>query len=258
MKQDHSRRVCKESLDMAEDLGFNGHEKETAAVLGLLHDIGRFEQMRRYGTFNDSESVDHGELGAEIIREKGVIATMDREDQQMVLSGIVYHNRFKIPPGLAPKSAMHCRVLRDADKIDIYQVISEFFLADMKRRNHQISGGGKGESGYSPALVQALLKKENIDAGLASSSIDRILLRLSWVFDFNYDRSLGIVHERGYLEGLLDALPDSEEFMTLKIHFRRAVKDRLGRYRSEEDKPALFKSHLREKKAATGETSWKR
>ena len=38
-----------------------------AWFLGLLHDIGRFEQIRRYGTFADGQSVDHAELGADIL-----------------------------------------------------------------------------------------------------------------------------------------------------------------------------------------------
>ena len=33
----------------------------------MLHDIGRFEQIKRYGTFNDSKSVDHGEFGADLL-----------------------------------------------------------------------------------------------------------------------------------------------------------------------------------------------
>ena len=37
-------------------------------VIGLLHDIGRFEQEAQYHTFNDFKSMDHGDYGAEYLK----------------------------------------------------------------------------------------------------------------------------------------------------------------------------------------------
>ena len=39
----------------------------------MLHDIGRFEQIRRFGTFNDVQSVDHAEFGADLLFKEGLI-----------------------------------------------------------------------------------------------------------------------------------------------------------------------------------------
>ena len=39
----------------------------------MLHDIGRFEQIRRFGTFNDAQSVDHAEFGADLLFKEGLI-----------------------------------------------------------------------------------------------------------------------------------------------------------------------------------------
>lgn len=48
-----------DSLGMAED------ERDLAWFTGLLHDVGRFEQLRNYGTFIDAESIDHAMYGAQ-------------------------------------------------------------------------------------------------------------------------------------------------------------------------------------------------
>ena len=39
----------------------------------MLHDIGRFEQIRRFGTFNDAQSVDHAEFGADLLFKECLI-----------------------------------------------------------------------------------------------------------------------------------------------------------------------------------------
>ena len=42
-------------------------------LTGLLHDVGRFEQLRRYGTFIDAQSIDHAEFGADRLFRQGKI-----------------------------------------------------------------------------------------------------------------------------------------------------------------------------------------
>ena len=40
---------------------------DIAWLTGLLHDVGRFEQQRVYGTFTDADSIDHAKYGARIL-----------------------------------------------------------------------------------------------------------------------------------------------------------------------------------------------
>ena len=56
LKIDHTYRVA----DIAFWIGASvGADPDFSWFLGLLHDIGRFEQLTQYGTFKDAESVDH-------------------------------------------------------------------------------------------------------------------------------------------------------------------------------------------------------
>ena len=40
---------------------------------GLLHDIGRFEQLKRYQSFIDSQTIDHANLGVTILFDDNLI-----------------------------------------------------------------------------------------------------------------------------------------------------------------------------------------
>jgi len=67
LKEAHGIRVSREMRDLAAALKLNPAVKDIAVLAGLLHDIGRFEQYTRYGTFVDAKSVNHGDLGVRVL-----------------------------------------------------------------------------------------------------------------------------------------------------------------------------------------------
>ena len=69
-KQEHSIRVMEISKQIAEGLHLSQEEIEIATLIGLLHDIARFEQYTKYNTFIDLKSFDHGDYGAEILEKE--------------------------------------------------------------------------------------------------------------------------------------------------------------------------------------------
>lgn len=73
LKIDHTYRVAGLCQRIAESLGLSEPDVDIAWLLGMLHDIGRFEQIRRFGIFNDVQSVDHAEFGADLLFKEGLI-----------------------------------------------------------------------------------------------------------------------------------------------------------------------------------------
>lgn len=73
LKIDHTYRVAGLCQSIAKSLGLSGADVDIAWLLGMLHDIGRFEQIKRFGTFNDAHSVDHAEFGADLLFKDGLI-----------------------------------------------------------------------------------------------------------------------------------------------------------------------------------------
>ena len=126
-KQKHSIRVMKISKKIAEGLNLTQEEVDIATLIGLLHDIARFEQYTKYHTFKDSESVDHGELGVEILnRDIRKYIETDQYDEIIKLA-VKNHNKYKIQEDLNLKQKLFAQIIRDADKIDIFYESVELF-----------------------------------------------------------------------------------------------------------------------------------
>ena len=75
LKIDHTYRVAAIAEQIAKSVGLGEYNVGFCWLLGMLHDIGRFEQYTRFGTFKDAESLDHAELGANILFNDGLITS---------------------------------------------------------------------------------------------------------------------------------------------------------------------------------------
>ena len=74
----------------------------------LLHDTGRYEQLRRDNTFKDSDSVDHAVFSHDIVVEKGWLDAVQSAGcsaqnaegskiRQAILDAVLFHNRRELP-----------------------------------------------------------------------------------------------------------------------------------------------------------------
>ena len=57
----HSYDVAKICYSIASNLNLDENERNFCYLIGLFHDLGRFKQWEIYKTYNDKDSVDHGE-----------------------------------------------------------------------------------------------------------------------------------------------------------------------------------------------------
>ena len=81
LKISHILRVTQKSRELAEELNLNEEDTDLAELIGLLHDIGRFEQARIYNTFNDRESFNHAELSVKVLFEEHLIDKFNVEEK---------------------------------------------------------------------------------------------------------------------------------------------------------------------------------
>jgi hypothetical protein len=69
LKEKHTSLVCTNMNILADSLTLHDNERLTAEAIALFHDVGRFEQYRRYSTFRDDISVNHATLGVRVLAD---------------------------------------------------------------------------------------------------------------------------------------------------------------------------------------------
>lgn len=126
LKIDHTFRVRDEARRIAAAELPDPAERSLAERAALLHDLSRFEQFARFGTFKDAASFDHGDRSAELAAEQHLLDDLDEAAQADVLDAIRSHNKLAIPGTLSERGTVLAQVVRDADKIDIMPILFDY------------------------------------------------------------------------------------------------------------------------------------
>jgi HD superfamily phosphodiesterase len=211
LKEEHTRRVCKEILGIGKDLGLEEHELCLAETAALFHDIGRFEQYACYQTFVDSQSVDHSLLGIKILKENDVLCGLDRPVQDLILRAIRYHNRATLPGEETETCLFFTKLLRDADKLDIWRVVTDYYHQKDGKRNNVIECGLPDTPAISEEVYHDVMNKKIVDVKHVKNLNDFKLLQIGWVFDINFSPTFQRIKTRRYLDMLRDVLPKSRK-----------------------------------------------
>ena len=190
LKYDHCLRVMKLNRKYAIALGFSKEDIELASLIGLLHDIGRFEQVRIYGSFNDLETIDHADYSVEQLFDRGLIKTFwtDNSDYEIIKFAIKNHNKYNIPKCNNERMLMHAKLIRDTDKLDIiylYGYLNEFNL--------------KADSSEITEEVNNCIKNNiSINRKYIKTNNDRLLVSFAFAFDIYNDICLNELKDNLY------------------------------------------------------------
>ena len=208
LKHDHSLRVAENSLKIAEDLGWNRQDVHIAEAIGLLHDIARFRQWRDYATFSDRLSVDHGDLGAEILREISLLNETNNETKDLIIHSVCFHNKKDIPPAISTRKEEQLRVIREADRLDIIHVILSAIETGEIYDHPEILWNADLTGMASSEVLMDFANPVGINYALLRTMSDWVLLHLQWICGLRFVGSRKLVIERRYAERLRKVSPD--------------------------------------------------
>ncbi len=215
LKEKHTLQVCKEIINIGEQLGINENELRLSEVIALFHDIGRFEQYARYKTFADFKSENHAELSVKILKENQVLNGFDKSIQSLILRSILYHNRFALPEGETETCLFFSKLLRDADKLDIWRVVTDYYVQNNRGKNDILELGLPDTAGFSEEVYQDILNKRMVDVKHLKNLNDFKLLQMGWIFDINFVPAFQCIQMRHYLDMFRQVLPESEKVETI-------------------------------------------
>lgn len=203
LKVSHIYRVSDLSKRLALSLGLEEEDVILAQVIGLLHDIGRFEQIKRYHTFIDKDSIDHGELGCEILFEEGLIRNFidDNSYDKIIRNAIINHNRPRISRSLKGGSLLHSKIVRDADKTDI------LYLSTLSDEINTVYGSNEFQSEkISDEVYNDFIINRKVNYNHIGTSADVVLCHLAYIFDYNFDCLLKKIYKEKYLDKIYNLI----------------------------------------------------
>jgi len=232
LKRVHTYRVCSNIAQLSKKLGLSPEDILLAKTMALFHDIGRFEQFRRYGTFNDRASANHAELAVAELAGKHVLAGCRGSEIDLITDAIAAHNAAALPEGREARTLFFMRLLRDADKLDIWKVVCDYYrqrcLQPDEAPNKTIELDLPDRPACSPAVVAALYEGRYARMEDLRTLNDFKLLQVSWVYDLNFQPSFRMLRKRGYIEKIAATLPETEELNVLLKRTRAFIDARLN------------------------------
>ena len=226
LKEAHTGRVQDNMRDLAVHLGLSEEDTALAELMGLLHDVGRFRQFTVYRTFKDHLSEDHAAAGLKLMEEHRLLEGLLPWEASLVRFAVLWHNKKAIGPAPDACHLGYAKMLRDADKLDIYHVLEPFLPSE-------------DGSGVSPDFIEKFVAGVQCDYTMVGTEDDKKLVRLMWAYDIYFVWTLQKIQERGYLEKLVRCLPDGEKVRLGVARLRGYVEKKL----QETDDAGFSSSH---------------
>jgi len=211
LKLEHSIRVSADARAIAEGMSWSTEEVNLTEAVGLFHDTARFPQFQKYQSFSDVDTVDHGDLGFQTIIEEGLLDGLADEPCTLILHSVQHHNKKHLPEELSAQEEKHLRLIRDADRLDIFYVCWHAIHTGHIHEHPEMAMGIDFNGPPTDAVIDQFERGEAIDYRNLNSMVDRFVLQLSWIHDLSYDATKRIVRERGILDQFVDVLPVKTE-----------------------------------------------
>ncbi len=228
LKVTHTYGVVNLSEYISKNLNLSKEDIELAKLIALLHDIGRFEQVKCTSNFSDSKSFDHAIYGVKILFEDGLIRKFINDDSydEIIFKAIINHNKFKIEDGMNQRELLHAKIIRDADKLDNFRVketekFENIFPGVFDEKT-------LGAEGISDKVFDDFLECKLIKLDDRKTQIDYWICIIAFIFDLNFNISLDFIEKKNYVDILVDRIKyqntDTKEKMEI---IRKCAKEYL-------------------------------
>lgn len=219
----HTYGVVAWSTEIADRMKLSGEERTLAQIIALLHDIGRFEQLKRFDSFLP-DTMDHAAYGVRVLFDEGMIRRFVREDtwDEVIRTAIARHSDFELRGISDERTLFHAKLIRDADKLDNCRVkLEDDFETFLGAPAEEVS-----LSAITPKVREDALAGRSILSSDRVTPMDYWVSYLVYFYDLNYRASLDIVEENDYVRRLIRRIPylDPETDSVMGELERRLVK----------------------------------
>ena len=199
LKYEHTFEVVKISEQIARKLNLNQQEIDLAKTIAYLHDIGRFEQVAKTNTFQDSV-MDHADNGVDLLFNRNLIErfNIDKKYYQVIEKAIRNHNKLEIIDNLEKDEEVFVKLIRDADKVDIYRVRVKYLDNNFLEVPSQIN-------------LDDFFHHKCINLKNRKNKSDSLLCVMAFIYDLNYQETIEVLKDIGYYEKFFNNINVSED-----------------------------------------------
>lgn len=211
----HTYHVVENAENISKALSLSEEDIKLACVIALLHDIGRFDELKNRKRF-DSVGNDHALFATKLLFEEGLITQFvdSNEYNNIIKKAIENHNKKFIEKGLNERELLHAKIIRDADKLDNFEVLK---TEDIKDRFPGLFNNTEEfeNSLISAKVYNSVKNKECVDIKDRVTPLDYWVCVLAFVFDINFNETLSIIKANDYINILIDRFKytQSQEIM---------------------------------------------
>lgn len=210
---EYSRQIC-ERMRLPEE------DSALAQLIGLLHDIGRFEQLRRFDSF-EPDTMDHAAFGVQILFEEGKIRDFVQPSRwdTIIRTAIGRHSDFKLEGVLDERELLHAKLIRDADKLDNCRVKIE----DSMETLLGVSEEEVGKTSISPEVMEQFMRRQSIYSPTRKTKMDYWVSYFAYYFDINFRETLQIIEEQRYVKRQMERIPYTNPDTAAKMHLIETI-----------------------------------
>lgn len=215
-KLNHTYNVVENSKYLCEYLNLDKTNTELALIIALLHDIGRFEQAKEMKTFReDITSFDHATLGVKLLFEKGEIKNYvnNKSYYPIIEKAIENHSKYILDEtGMTDIEILHCKIIRDADKIDSFRaktVDDIYTMANITREDIE-------NSKVTEKVYNAFKEHKTILSKDRQTGLDIWVSYIAFIYGLEFKGSYELIKEKDYLNKLLNRFEYKDDNLTME------------------------------------------
>lgn len=220
----HTNGVVRCATEIARRMELDEEDRQLAKLIALLHDIGRFEQVRVFDSFEPA-AMDHAAYGAGLLfGSRQMIRQFIKEDtwDDIIREAIARHSDFSVGTIEDERTLLHAKLIRDADKLDNCRVK----LEDPVRVLLDMDGDKVGKQEISDRIWKTCLNHESIPSRERRTKMDYWVSYLAYFFDINFTETFSIIQEERYVDRIIGRIPYTNPDTKEKIEkLRRILND---------------------------------
>jgi len=207
----HSLRVVDNSLLLAKVLLQTEEEKRIVTVNALFHDLGKAALIAKNIEVMNIQR-DHATVSAKIIQQSDFYQSLSADVQLIILRSVENHNILKLPKLETEEQTLFARLLRDADKLDIFDSSFRFFK-EKYGIQPIITTELNNSTEVSEKILKSILAGKTAAVEDMKSMNDYKLLLISMAFDLNFKYTFRIMSEKQYIQKIYETLPKRDQII---------------------------------------------